>query len=93
MAHAIHQLAEGRASRGGQHVSGVAQIMKVGALKPGTGQGRKPAPAPEVAMMKRRAGRAREHQRISRRPAEGGEMSGQLRLDGSRDDDYAAASL
>jgi hypothetical protein len=85
MTHPVHQLAKRRASRRSQRVPGVAQVVEMGARHPGPGQGRHPEPAPEVAMVKLRTGRAGEHQRIVRRSGEDFEVSGQLGPDCGRD--------
>jgi len=84
MAHPVHQLAKRRASRGGQCVSGVAQVVEMGASHPRPGQGRHPASTPEVAMVKLRTGRAGEHQRIVRGSGEDFEVSGHLGPDCGR---------
>ena len=45
VAHAVHQLPEGRPSAGGQGVSGVPEIMEVDSRKPGFAERGQPYPA------------------------------------------------
>jgi hypothetical protein len=78
VAHAFHQLAEVRARVRGEHVPGMAQVVKMHRREPGRCQGTHPEPAPEVGVPERPASGAGEHESVITGPGMGDDVRGQV---------------
>src|SRR5207248_2705363 len=92
VAHALHQLAQVRPSRGDQEVPGVAQVVKMNATQACSGQRGQPDAAPEGAVPQRLAVSG-ERQRVRFGRGEAREVRTHVRQDHLRNDDDAPARV